>query len=74
MTPQIQSGDGGGVLAADYQHISVVVRVGVAVVVRDLGQIFAGNAELVKEIVIASGDDYFASFCSREDDPLGRWP
>jgi len=40
----------------------VVVRVGVAVVVRDLGQIFAGNAELVKEIVIASGDDYFCSF------------
>ena len=27
---------------------------------RDLGQVFAGKAELIGQIVVASGDDYFA--------------
>ena len=59
--PQIESRDGGGVLAPDYQHVRVIVGMSVAIVVRDLGQILARNAKLVGKIVIAGRDDYLAS-------------
>ena len=58
--PQIERRNGGGVLAPDHQHVGVVVRMRLAVVVRDLGQILAGNAELVRQIVIAGRNDHLS--------------
>ena len=43
VTPQIESGNRGRVLAADHQHVGVVIRMRLGVIVRDLGQILAGH-------------------------------
>jgi hypothetical protein len=43
MTPQIKRSDGGGVLAADYQYIAIVVGMWLGVIMRNLGQFLARN-------------------------------
>ena len=60
VTPQLQGGDGRGVSGPDHHHIRVVVGMRLAVVVRHLGQIFAGDIEMVGQIVVAGGDDQLA--------------
>src|SRR5271155_135411 len=61
VTPQIEGRDSGGILASDHQHIAVVIRMRLAIIMRDLGEIFAGQTELIGEVVVSSGDDYFTS-------------
>jgi hypothetical protein len=47
VAPEFECGDGGGVLATDDQDVEIVVRVRLIVVVLDLDQVFAGDAEVV---------------------------
>src|SRR4030088_1676047 len=61
MAPEIKSCDGGRILATDDQHLAVVVRVRLAVIVRDPGAVLARNAKLVGKIVVSGGDDDRAS-------------
>ena len=58
--PQFERGDGGGVFAADDQDVQAVVRMRLVVVVLDLGEVFAGNVQVVGQIVVAGGDDQLA--------------
>ena len=57
VTPEVERGDGGGVLASDDQDFEAEVGVGFVVVVRDLGQVFARDVEVVGQIVVAGGND-----------------
>src|ERR1700716_1550449 len=61
MAPEIKSCDGGRILATDDQHLAVVVRVRLAVIVRDLGETLARNSRRVGEIVVSGRDDHFTS-------------
>ena len=58
--PEIERGDGGGVLAADDQDVEAVVGMRLVVVVLDLAEVFAGDVEVVGQIVVAGGDDELA--------------
>src|SRR5215469_17990922 len=58
--PEIQGGLRGGVLSAHHNHVAVVVGVGLAIIVKDLGQVFAGNSQPVGQIVVAGGHNHFA--------------
>ncbi len=60
VTPEVERGDGGGVLAADDEDVEAEVGVGLVVVVLDLGEVFAGDVEVVGQVVVAGGDDEFA--------------
>ncbi len=64
VTPEVERGDGGGVLAADDEDVEAEVRMRLVVVVLDLGQVFAGDAEIVGQIVVAGGDDELAGAMS----------
>src|SRR5690348_12502436 len=57
MPPKIKRRDGCRVLAADHQHIRVVVGVRLPIIVGDFGEILTGNAKLVREIVVAGRYD-----------------
>src|SRR5262249_15456601 len=58
---KLQSGYRRGILGTDHDDVRIVVRVRLFVVVHHLGQILAWNTKVVREIVIAGGDDEFAS-------------
>src|SRR5437899_7180171 len=58
VTPQFQRRNRGRVLAPDHQHLALVVRVRLVVVVIDLGQVLARNVHHVGQIVIAGGHDH----------------
>src|SRR5579872_555082 len=53
VAPQFQGSDGSRVLAADHQRVESVVRVRILVVMANLGQILAGDAEQVRQVVIS---------------------
>ena len=72
VAPEIERGDGGGVLAADDQDVETVVGVRLVVVVLDLVEIFAGDSEVVGQIVVAGGDDELASAMLRAGGRSGR--
>src|ERR1700691_5836732 len=55
MPPQIQRRLGGGVLASNYNHVSVVIRMRIAVIMKDFFQVFARNIQFVGKIVITRG-------------------
>ena len=57
---QIERGFGGRILAADDDDVLAPVGVRLGVVVRNVGQILAGNAEAIGQIVVAGGDDQAA--------------
>ena len=60
VSPEVECGDGGGVFAADDEDVLREVGVGLVVVVLDLGEVFAGNVEVVGQVVVAGGDDEFS--------------
>ena len=60
MAPEIEGGYGGGVFAADNDYVCVEVGVGRVVVVVDFGEVFAGDVEVVGQVVVAGGDDELA--------------
>ena len=60
VTLEIQRRNRRGVLAADNDDIAVEVRMRLVVVVRDLRQVLAGNVEVIRQIVVAGGDDQLA--------------
>ena len=60
VAPEVEGGDGSGVLAADDDNFEAEVGVGLVVVVADLAEVFAGDAEVVGQVVVAGGDDEFA--------------
>src|SRR5713101_2636501 len=60
MPPEIESGFGGRVLAANDDHVIVEVRMRFTIVMEDLRKVFAGGADLVGEVVITSRDDDLA--------------
>ncbi len=60
VAPEIESGDGGGVLASDDHDIHVEKRMGFAIVVENLGEIFAGNIQRVGQIVVARRNNQLA--------------
>src|ERR1700730_13860471 len=45
--PQVKSRDGGGVLASNHQNVGIEKRMGLAIVMKDFGKIFAGNVQRV---------------------------
>ena len=73
---------GGGIFPADDDDVLVPVRVRVGEIMRNVWKIFAGNAERIRQIVIAGGDDDFpgaifvaagiASVCDDEGAVLSR--
>src|SRR6266852_1679507 len=60
MTPEIKSGLRSRVLAANYDHVVIEVRMSFTIVVEDLGKVFARGADLVGEVVITGGDNDLA--------------
>ena len=58
---EIERGLGGGVFRADDDDLLIPVGMRVGEVVRDVRQIFAGNAQAVGQVVVAGGDDDLAS-------------
>src|SRR5579872_7087262 len=54
---QLEGGNGGRVLGADDDHVLVVVRVRLLVIVQDLILIFAGDAEEIGDVVVSGGED-----------------
>src|SRR5262249_6672223 len=60
VTPEIQGGFGSRVLATNDNHVTVVVGIRFLVVMQNLGQIFARNLKLVRQIVVAGGDNHFS--------------
>lgn len=60
VTPEIKSCDCGGILAADDEDVLVEVGMRFVIVMLDLGKIFAGNAEVVWQVIVAGGDDELA--------------
>ena len=60
VTPELQGGDGRGILGANHNNIRVVVGMRLAIVVRDLGQILAGHTHAVGQIVVAGGNHQLA--------------
>src|SRR6266852_3270483 len=60
MPPEIESGFGGRVLAANDDHVIVEVRMRFTIVMEDLRKVFAGDADLVGEVVITGGDNDLA--------------
>ncbi len=57
---QFERRDGGGVLRAHHQHVVIVVRMRLLVIVDDLVQLFAGDIEHVRNVVIAGGENDLA--------------
>ncbi len=57
--PEFERRDGRRVPAADDNHIEVIERVGLVVVVFHLGEVFTGYAKVVGQIVVAGGDGEF---------------
>ncbi len=60
VTVEIQRCDGGGIFAADDEDILIEVGMGLVIIMLDLGEIFAGNAEVVGQVIVAGGDDELA--------------
>src|ERR1039457_4765744 len=60
MTPEVERGDGGGVLAADDEDVEAEVRMRLVVIVLHLGEVLAGNVEVVGQVVIARRDHQLA--------------
>ncbi len=60
VAPEVERRDGCGVLAADDQDIEAEVGVRIVVVVEDLAEVFAGDVEVVRQVVVAGGDDELA--------------
>jgi hypothetical protein len=60
VAPEVEGCDGGGVFAANDEDVEAVVRVGLVVVVLDLGEVFAGDIEVVGKVVVAGCDGEFA--------------
>ena len=58
--PQVESGDGGGVLAANYQNVAVVVRMRLSVIMRNLRQVLARQSELISQVIVAGRNNHFA--------------
>ena len=58
--PEIERRDGGRIFASDDQHIHVEKRMGLAIVVKDLGKVFSGNIQRVREIVVSGRDNQLA--------------
>ena len=58
--PEIEGRDGSRVLASDDHDIHVEKRMGFAIVVKNLGEVFAGNIQRVGQIVVAGRDNQFA--------------
>ena len=71
--PQIQGGDGRRILAANHHHIHVEIGMRLAVVVENFGKIFAGNIQLVGQIVVAGGNDQLAGAVVVDACPGCRW-
>src|SRR5579863_873469 len=61
-SPQFESGNGSGVLAADDHNVHVVKRMRVVIIMMNLAQILAGNAHPIGQVVVAGGDGQFACF------------
>ena len=60
MTPEIERGDGGGILASDDEDVAVEIGMRLAVIMMNLGQVLAGNTQLVGEIVVSGRNDHLA--------------
>ena len=56
---QIERRLGRRIFAADYDHVLVPIRMGFAEVVRNVRQILAGNAQRIRTVVVAGGDNDF---------------
>ena len=57
---QFERGDGGGILRADDQHIVIVIRMRLLVIVDDLVELFAGDIQHVGNVVVAGGENDLA--------------
>lgn len=57
VAPEVERSDGGGVFAADDEHVQAVEGMRLVVVVADLVEVFAGDAEVVGQIVVAGCHD-----------------
>jgi hypothetical protein len=60
VTPEVERGDGGGVLAADDDDIEAEEGVRIVVVMLHLAELFAGDVEFVGQVVVSGGEDELA--------------
>jgi hypothetical protein len=60
VTPQLERRNRRRVLAADDDDIQAGIGMRIVVIVHDFGQVFAGDAEVVGQVVVAGGDDQLA--------------
>jgi len=58
--PKIERRDCRGILAPDNENVVIKVRMRLTVVVKHLRQIFTGNIEEVRQVVVSGRDDQFA--------------
>src|SRR4029077_16222617 len=56
---EIQGHFGGGILGADDDHLLIPVRVSFLEIVGNVREVFAGNVEVIREVVVSGGDDDF---------------
>ena len=59
MPPKIQRRNGGRILAADHQDFKTEIRVRLVVVVMHLAEFLAGNAQIVRQVVVPGADNQF---------------
>src|SRR5262249_62404284 len=45
-----------GILAANHQHVVVIIGMRLAIVVENFRQLFPGNIHVIRQVVISSGD------------------
>ena len=57
---QFERRDGGGILRAHHQHVVIVVRMRLLVIVDDLVQILARHVQHVGNVVVAGGENDLA--------------
>ena len=58
--PEFERRDGRRILATDHQHIGIEVRMRLAVVVQDLGQLFAGYVHIVRKVIVTGRNNHLA--------------
>ena len=57
VSPEFESGNGGGVLGADDEDVGIKVGMRLFVVVRNLGEFLSRNIQVVRQVVVSGRED-----------------
>src|SRR4051794_4507547 len=61
MSPQIQRSNRSGILSPDHENVQGGIRMRILIVVQDFREIFAGNPEVIRQVVVTGCKNDFAS-------------